>query len=61
LPALTFKCYFTRKQLIDNAAESKKVTPGIVRVALPYFWSDVAEGSADGLRLNVVFRSEVPC
>ena len=61
LPALTCKCSFTRAQLIDNAAESKQVTPGIVRLALPYFWSDVAEGSADGLRLNVVFRSEILC
>ena len=45
--ASTWKCSFKRAQLIDNAAESKQVTTGIVRVAFPYFWSNVAEGSAD--------------
>ena len=59
-PAFTWKCSFKRAQLIDNAAESKQVTPGVVRVAFPYFWSNVAEGSADGFRLDVVFRPEVP-
>jgi len=47
-------------KLIKNAAESKQVASGVVRLANPYFRSDVAEGSADGSRLNVVFRPEFP-
>jgi len=60
LPAFTWKCCFTRAQLIDNAAESKQVTTGVVRVAFPYFWSDVAIGSADCICFNIGLRPEVP-
>ena len=50
-----------RAKLVPNAAESKQVASGVVRLATPYFRSDVAEGSAAArLRLDVVFRSEVP-
>ena len=49
-----------RAKLVHNAAESKQVAPGVVRLATPYFRSGGAEGSADGLRLDVVFRSEIP-
>ncbi len=48
-----------RAQLIDNAAESKQVATGIVRVASPYFWSNVAVGSSGCFRLNVGFRTKV--
>jgi hypothetical protein len=56
----TWKCSSKRAKLIDNAAESKQVDPGVVRLAIPYFWSDVAEGSSGLFRLNVGFRPEVP-
>ena len=50
-----------RAKLVHNAAESKQVAPGVVRRATVYFRSDVAVGSAAArLRLDVVFRSEVP-
>ncbi len=50
---------FKRAKLIYNAAESKQVDPGVVRLAIPYFWSHVVSGSSGLFRLNVGFRPEV--
>ena len=60
LDALSSEGQMQRAKFVHNAAESKQVAPGVVRRATPYFRSGVAEGSADGLRLDVVFRSEIP-
>ena len=47
-------------KLKHNAAESPHVAFGVVRLASPYFRSDVVVGSSDGRCLDLVFRSEVP-
>ena len=50
-----------RAKLVHDAAESKQIASGVVRLATPYFRSDVVVGSAAArLRHDVVFRSEVP-
>ena len=53
---------FKRTKLIKNAPKSPQVTPGVVRLTIPYFGSDVVDCSAAaGLRLDIVSRTEVSC
>ena len=54
----SWKGYFQRAKLIQNAAESPQVTPGVVRLTIPYFRSEIVGGSADVLGHDVLLGLE---